>query len=334
VRTMRLLAILTFCTALAASCGTGGTQTTPGPDPPPVVRPTFDQTRAFADLVAQVDFGARTPGSRAHDECKAFLIDRLTTAGARVVTHDFSSTTPLGDGEYDFTNILGVFSEGKGDGVLLLAAHWDSRAKATRDPEPARRIDPVPGANDGASGVSVLLEMARAFTEAAPPRTTIICFFDAEDQGVSGSGLPQSGWAIGSRELAANWPEALPWPDEMILLDLIGGDNVHNAAVGTPTWSNDVFDLPMEPHSLQNAPDLVDRVWTIAERRGHTAFQRRTGTAVSDDHIAFQERGVAAIDIIDFVPPEWDTTHDTPENCDAGSLYQVGDTLLEFVYAE
>ncbi len=333
MRTMRLLATFTFCAALAASCGSGGTQVDPPPPPPPPDRPVFDQALAFADLEAQVAFGPRIPGSDAHDNCQQFLIDRLTAAGARVVTHAFSATTPLGQQEYDFTNVLGILGEDKAGDVLLLGAHWDSREKATQDPDPAKRGDPVPGANDGGSGVGVLLELARGFAEVAPPRPIIVCFFDAEDQGVSGADLPQQGWAIGSRELANNWPDALPWPDEMILLDLVGGDNVHNPAVGLPSWANDVFDLPMERNSLQSAPDLLDRVWSAAERRGHTAFNRTVGRAISDDHIPFQELGVEAIDIIDFAPPEWDTTHDTPENCDAGSLGQVGDTLVEFIYA-
>ena len=329
---MRLLATFTFCAALAASCGSGGTQVDPPVPPPAPQRPVFDEARAFADLEAQVAFGPRIPGSDAHENCLQFLIDRLTASGARVVTHEFSATTPLGQREYDFTNIMGIFSEDKPGDVSLLGAHWDSREKANRDPDPEKRDDPVPGANDGGSGVGVLLELARGFAEVAPPHPIIVCFFDAEDQGVSGADLPQQGWAIGSRELANDWPGALPWPDEMILLDLVGGDNVHNPAVGVPAWANDVFDLPMERNSLQSAPDLLDRVWSAAERRGCTAFNRTVGRAISDDHIPFQELGVAAIDIIDFAPPEWDTTHDTPENCDARSLGQVGDTLVEFIY--
>ena len=331
VKAMRPLIALSLCLALGASCSHDA-----GPQEPPVPpsgqdRPAFDRDRAFSDLEAQCDFGPRAPGSEAHEQCKQFLLDRLNQLADRTVVHDFSAETALG-GTYDFSNLLGVFSEDEDGEVLMLGAHWDSRAKADKDPDLALRDQPVPGANDGASGVSVLLEMARGFAEIPPPRPVIIAFFDAEDQGKQGYDAPQSGWAIGSRRLAGEWPDGLPWPDELILLDLVGGDNVHNARVGLPPYANDRFDLPMERNSLQQAPALLDRVWTAAERLGHAAFERRQGSAVADDHIPFQEAGVKAIDIIDFAPPEWDTTDDTPEHCSPDSLWQVGDTLLEFVY--
>ncbi len=331
---MRPLATLAVCLALGASCShQAGPQQPPNGVEAPAERPVFDRERAFADLVAQCDFGPRIPGSDAHEQCKQFLLGRLAEAGARTVFHDFSAETAFG-GAYDFSNLLGIFSEDAPGGVLLLGAHWDSRAKADRDPDPDLRDEPVPGANDGASGVAVLLEMMRGFAQLAPPRPVIVAFFDAEDQGQQGYEAPQSGWAIGSRKLVAEWPANLPWPDEMILLDLVGGDSEHNERVGLPTYANDRFDLPMEVYSLQRAPDLVDRVWSVAERLGHEAFERTQGRPVSDDHIPFQEAGVPAIDIIDFVPPEWDTTDDTPEHCSADSLWQVGDTLLEFIYNE
>ncbi len=330
---MRLLAALSLCLVLGASCSHDAGTQEPLVPPPGQERPAFDRARAFADLEAQCDFGPRTPGSEAHEQCKQFLLGRLNQLADRTVVHDFSAETALG-GTYDFSNLLGIFGEHEEGEVLMLGAHWDSRAKATQDPDPARRDQPVPGANDGASGVAVLLEMARAFAEKAPPRPVIIAFFDAEDQGQEGYDAPQSGWAVGSRRLAGEWPEALPWPDELILLDLVGGDNQHNPRVGLPPYANDRFDLPMELNSLQQAPSLVDRVWTAAEGLGHAAFERRQGRAISDDHIPFQEAGVQAIDIIDFAPPEWDTTDDTPEHCSPDSLWQVGDTLLEFVYNE
>ncbi len=335
VSRMRLLAAICVYAALGASCssGGGGPETTTPVTPTPSQRPAFDEARAFADLEAQVDFGPRIPGSDAHAQCLQFLVDELEDAGAEVVTQQFSSTTPLGgETEYQFTNIAGLFSPEADGEVLLLGAHWDSRAKATRDPDPDLRDEPVPGANDGASGVAVLLEIARAFAEEAPDRPVMIVFFDAEDQGESNSGWQDGGWILGSRHMAPNWPEELPWPDQMILLDLVGGDNEPNPRLGTPGSSNDRFDLPMERNSLIAAPDLVDRIWTIAEQLEHDAFERTRGSAVIDDHIPFQEAGVEAIDIIDFVPPEWDTTDDTPEHCSADSLDQVGETLLEYIY--
>jgi len=334
VKAMRVLATMIICLALGASCGHhAGPHEPPTPPTPPQQRPAFDRSRAFADLVAQCDFGPRVPGSEAHQQCKQLLLERLSQAAARVVVHDFSVETAFG-GPYEFSNLVGVFSEDNSGDALLLGAHWDSRAKADRDPDPALRDQPVPGANDGASGVAVLLEMMRGFAQTSPPRPVMVAFFDAEDQGQQGYDAPQSGWALGSRRLVAEWPENLTWPDEMILLDLVGGDAEHNERVGVPPYANDRFDLPIEVYSLQNAPELVDRVWGVAERLGHGAFERRQGRPVSDDHIPFQEAGVPAIDIIDFAPPEWDTTDDTPEHCSPDSLWQVGDALLEFIYNE
>lgn len=339
VRKMRLLAAICVFAALGSSCSSGGGDVTVDPPtpppPPPVQRPAFDEARAFADLEAQCAFGARIPGSQAHEDCLAFLIDQLTQAGAQVVTQEFSSRTALGGQQvYDFTNVAGLFAVDAPGQPLLLGAHWDSRALADEDPDPALRTQPVPGANDGASGVAILLEMARAFAGDAPPRPVIIALFDAEDQGGSGSNLPDGGWIIGSREMVNNWPEALPEPSQMILLDLVGGDSEPNPRLGTPGVSDDRFSLPIERNSLANAPDLVDQIWTIAERLGHDAFERTSGRSITDDHIPFVQAGVESVDIIEFVPPEWHTTDDTPEHCSADSLDQVGETVMEFVYGE
>lgn len=334
---MRLLAALCFYAALGASCSSGGSGTTPVPpvNPPPAVeRPAFDADRAFADLEAQCDFGPRIPGSEAHAQCLAWLQQQLADRGATVITQEFSSSTGLSAEVYDFTNVAGLFAADAAGPPLLLGAHWDSRARADHDPAPALRNQPVLGANDGASGVAVLLEIARALQVRAPDRPIMIAFFDAEDQGDTGSRLPNAGWILGSQYMADNWPNELPWPEEMILLDLVGGDEVHNPRVGTPLNSDDRFELLMERNSLQQAPDLVDRIWTIAEGLGHEAFVRTQGQTIIDDHIPFLNAGVEAIDIIEFVPPEWHTTDDTPEHCSPNSLLQVGDTVLEFIYVD
>ena len=333
---MRILAAISLFAALGTSCSSGGgAGPVDPPPPPPDERPAFDRARAFADLEAQVAFGPRVPGSQAHVDCLAFLTGRLQQAGAQVVTQDFTATTGLsGQQAYDFTNVAGLFSAGAPGEVLLLGAHWDSRAIADQDPDPARRTQPVPGANDGASGVAVLLEFARLFAQDAPPRPVIIAFFDAEDQVGTSSSLPDGGWIIGSRKMATDWPQELPRPDQMILLDLVGGDELPNARLGTPGISDDRFTLPIELGSLDNAPVLVDEIWSIAERLGHEAFVRTGGRSITDDHVPFIEAGIPSVDIIEFYPPEWHTTDDTPEHCSPDSLHQVGDTLLEFIYGD
>ena len=314
---------------LGASCSSGGGQVIL--PPPPLVEASGLDARRLADLEAQ-RLGPGL-GTAAHDRCAQFLQQALTDTGARVVTQEFSSATGLSSTVYDFVNILGIYAEGSGGEPLLLGAHWDSRAIAERDPDPSLRDRPILGANDGASGVAVLLELARAFARSAPPRPVIIGFFDAEDQGgTHNAGLPHEGWILGSSHLAANWPATVPWPTQMILLDLVGGDSEHNPRVGAP--HDDDATCPWKGHSLEQAPDLWTRSWTIAERLGRGAFVRQTGAGVVDDHVPFLEAGVEAIDIIEFVPPEWHTQDDTPEHCSADSLLQVGDTLLEFIYGD
>lgn len=337
VNRMRLLSILCIYAALGMSCNSdGGVPQAPPPivtpDPEPVQQPVFNADRAFADLVAQCDFGPRAPGSEGHELCRDFLLQRLNASGARVVTVPFTSSTGLSNQQYQFTNLLGLFSAEADGPVLLLGAHWDTRARADEDPDPALRDQPVLGANDGASGIAVLLELMRSFAEFPPERPIIVAFFDAEDQGAPDSDLPNAGWIIGSQYLVDNWPEQLPWPEQMILVDLVGADGEHNPAVGTPPMATDEFVLKIERYSLQYAPNLVDEIWGIAEQQGHEAFQRVAGRHVIDDHLPFLRRGVEAVNIIHFVPAEWHTTHDTPENCSPDSLFQVGDTLLNYIY--
>jgi len=236
-------------------------------------------------------------------------------------------------GPFDFTNLVAIFGQGQPGVPFLLCAHWDSRPRADEDPEPANRTQPVMGANDGASGVAVLLEMARAFVASPPPRPVIIALLDAEDSGRSGSGLPYQGFCIGATYLAQHWPAALAKPAEGVLLDLVGCDNVANARLQPPLHgANSILDFPMEQNSLAANRALVQRVWTAASRRGHTAFLNTEGNAITDDHLPFIAAGIRVIDIIDFPPEEWHTIDDTPEHCSPDALYQSGDTLLQVIY--
>lgn len=317
-----LILMVTGCT----SCGGGQ----PSANPPVV--PTFVRDRAFADLQHQCDFGPRIPGSQAHSDCLEWMATQLAGAD-RVIRQSFTSTTYFG-GPYDFTNVIALFGQGKPGVPLLLCAHWDCRPKADEDPDPANRDKPVPGANDGASGVAVLLEIARALVASPPPRPVILAMLDAEDSGKSGSGLPYLGFCIGAKYLGEHWPVDLAKPAEGVLLDLVGGDNVPNPRLPPRFGGNDVLDFPEEQNSLGFNQPLVAKVWEIANRRGHTAFKQAEGNNVIDDHVPLNELGnIKVIDIIDFPPPEWHTIDDTPEHCSADALNQSGDTLLALIYA-
>jgi glutaminyl-peptide cyclotransferase len=315
-----LLVLVTGCT----SCGGGGTVN-------PVVAPDFDRVRAFADLEQQCSFGPRVPGSTAHQQCLDWLKTQFPGAD-KVVSQAYTLATPFG-GPYDFTNVLALYGQAQPGTPLLLCAHWDCRPQADEDPDPANRTKPVPGANDGASGVAVLLEIARLLNGNAPPRPVVLALLDAEDSGKEGvAGYDYEGFCLGTEYLAKHWPVDLPKPDAGVLLDLVGGDNIANPRLPPRFGGNDYLDFPIEQYSWQANPGLVRTLWAIAARRGHQAFKNQTGMSVIDDHLPLIAAGIPTVDIIDFPPPEWHTVDDTPEHCSADSLYQVGDTLVQYIY--
>lgn len=317
------LIILTGC----PSCGGGG-----APAPAEPARPSFDKTAAFAALTQQCDFGPRNPGSAGHESCRAWLASQLTALADKVVLQDFEADTILA-GRRQFQNLVGLFGSAATGTPILLGAHWDTRPIADEDPNPANRNLPILGANDGASGVAVLLELARMMKAKAPSRPVLVAFFDAEDSGLAseGAGKRFLGFCVGSDYLANHWPSELPWPAEMVLLDMVGTDNVRNPRLQpTGTVGGPAFKL--EAASLAAAPLLVDRIWSAAQARGHGAFVRQPAGEIIDDHRPFIERGVAAVDIIHFAPAEWHTIDDTPAHCSADTLYQVGDTLVSILW--
>jgi glutaminyl-peptide cyclotransferase len=335
-RRLLLLSML-FVIAGWTSCGSNPPAppqppTPPSPEPP-AARPQFDAQHAFDILKHQVSLGPRAPGTPGHEEAEAYIFEQLTSTSRQAFKQEFEASTLFG-GPYQFANLVGLFGPDNGAKKLMLCAHWDTRPAADEDPDPANRSKPVPGASDGASGVAVLLEIARVFKDTPPPVPIIIALLDAEDSGKSSGAPPYHGFCLGSDYFVKHMPPEAT-PDEVILVDLVGGDSAHNPRVGTRTamGGNDVFDLPIELSSRQAAPGLVDEVYTAAKALGHEAFKRRPGYAVIDDHTPFIHAGIKAIDIIEFDFPEWHTIDDTPDHCDPDSLEQVGDTLLEVIYA-
>jgi glutaminyl-peptide cyclotransferase len=299
----------------------------------PAGHPLFDRDSAFAYLEAQCDFGARIPGSQAHEDCLQWMVARLQATTDTVILQPFTAATPFG-GPYDFTNVIAWFPGNTEAQPVMLGAHWDCRPRADADPDPALRNQPVMGANDGASGVAVLLEIARLAHQNPAHRPFILAFFDAEDSGGGPiGGFDLNGWAIGSSYMAKHMPAQIPAPYALILIDLVGQDEVHNDRLGTPNGSNDYLDFPIESYSLNSAPELVDQIWSIGEAAGHAAFIRTTRGYITDDHVPFIRQGIPALDIIDLPHPEWHTADDTPDCCSPDSLYQVGDTLLRYLYA-
>jgi len=263
----------------------------------------FDAARAFRDLVRQCDFGPRVPGSQGHQDCAAWL-SRELARNADSVRQDRFSVAVKGR-KLELVNIEATFNP-EGRGHVLLCAHWDTRPVADRDPDPGNREKPIPGANDGASGVAVLLEIGRALKAHPPKQRVTIVLFDGEDYGSSPTEM-----FYGSRRYASCYTG--PVPGWAALLDMVGDRDLR---------------LPPERFSQQKAPRIVDRIWGAAERAGCEAFVRTPGPAVLDDHLPLLARGIPCVDVIDFEYPYWHTLADTPDKCAPESLAQVGRAVL------
>lgn len=323
--------LLLMATAvLVSSCGICGGG---GENPAPASLPGFEARQAFSYLEKQVAFGPRLPGSEGHAQQLTWMKAMLQPLAEQVIVQEFSATTAFG-GPHDFTNLVAVFSSTAPGPITLVGAHWDTRPQADEDPDPARRSQPVPGANDGASGVAILLELAHILHQEPPPHPVYLAFFDAEDSGRVGSGLIYLGFCLGSAHLVQHWPEPLRPADRVVVLDLVGGTSRHNprVPVRTDLGGNDYFDLRVEQNSLQHAPELVNKIWTLGESLGHTAFRRSLQSAIIDDHLPFLAVGIPAVDLIDYPPPVWHTVDDTPEYCSPSALRQVGETMVALLY--
>lgn len=273
-------------------------------------RPAFDGKRAFADLDKQVSFGPRVPGTRAHLECRDWLMTELEKSADRVELQTF--TQVVNGKSLRLYNIFGIFNENAPKRIIL-CAHWDTRPTADEELDPANRRKPIVGANDGASGVAVLLELARQFKAKRPDVGIIIAFWDGEDYGPDVNNM-----LMGSRYFAKNMGKLRPTYG--ILLDMVGDRDLQ---------------IYKETNSVLAAPDLVEKVWRVAGELGYRKyFPNAQKYTIIDDHIPLIEAGVPCIDLIDFDYPYWHTLQDTVDKCSAQSLQIVGEVVAAVVYSE
>lgn len=262
----------------------------PQPEAVPVI---FDGQRAYADVQTQVAFGARLPGSEGHAKIVEWIGEELVKAGWAV---EVQESEALG---HPIKNIVARRSDESPQ--IIIGAHYDSRMYADNDPDPAQHTSFVPGANDGASGVAVLLELARSLPKETAP--VWLVFFDAEDNGR----IEGWDWILGSREFVKNNSVQ---PRAAIIVDMIG-------------------DADLNIYKERNSnPDLTDEIWAVAKELGYeNKFIPEYKHSMLDDHTPFLEAGIPAVDIIDFDYPYWHTIQDTPDKVSAESLQSVGETL-------
>ena len=279
--------------------------------------PKFDKGNAFRYLVEQCEFGPRNPGSNGYKQCLDYLQKTLSGFADTILLQPFVLDDLVNEKSYDLTNIIARFKVGDPQ-QLLIGAHWDTRPWADEDPDTEKRNDPIIGANDGASGVAVILELARILNASPPPIGITLVLFDGEDMGRSGT--PKS-YAQGSLAFAKDLP--IEKPDEAIILDMIGDAELH---------------IPIERYSYQQNRQLVKKLWGLAKVLSLDAFESRIEYSIYDDHVPlWAEAKIPAVDIIDFNYPNsytnyWHTTQDLPEHCSAESLGQVGTLLVHYIY--
>lgn len=286
----------------------------------PSSKPSFNGERAFEYLKMQCDFGPRSPGSEGHQQCGDFLAQELEKFADKVWEQKFEYRDKQDTARvYQGRNLVASFNvKPQKNYRVLLCAHWDTRPYADKDPDPTKRRSPVPGANDGASGVAVLLEMAQILHHSKPDFGVDIVLFDLEDLGAYNASLfPDSlnQFCIGSEYFVSHMPDYRPRYG--ILLDMIGDRELV---------------IKKEGYSQANAAGVVGKVWKAAREVGAAAFVNEAGAALHDDHLAFLQKGIPVINLIDFDYPYWHTTEDTPDKCSVESVQQVGDVLVEVLY--
>ena len=315
---------------LVASCGNLKKQTTDESASLQPVGPVFCADSAYLYCQAQCDFGPRTMNSKAHDDCEKWIISKFESFGMQVtpqkaVLKGYDGTS------LNSTNIIASYRPDLTDRVLL-CAHWDSRPWADNDPDEANWKTPVMAANDGASGVAVMLEIARLLSKDTLQLGVDFICFDAEDWGVpqwNEDNFDSDSWALGAQYWSTNLHKKGYRARFGILLDMVGGQGAQ---------------FYKETMSVQYANHIVEKVWRAAQVVGYgSMFPSQQGTGVTDDHISVNTKAkIPTIDIIPYYPnceqssfgPTSHTVNDDMEHIDKNTLQAVGQTLIQVLFSE
>ena len=288
--------------------------------------PRFERDSAYAYLETQVNFGPRVPNTEEHRQCKEWLVSQFKQFGAKVIEQDFQATAYTGT-VLNSTNIIAQYNP-KATKRVLLAAHWDSRPFADSPLSEGPRNEAILGADDGGSGVAVLLEVARLLNETPIEMGVDIVLFDAEDYGDSDTHTPDS-YALGSQYWSRNVHlSGQQSPKYGILLDMVGSKNAR---------------FPKEYYSTQFAPRIVNKVWKLAQNMGYgNHFVDAASGAIADDH--YYVNTIAQIPMIDIINRQpdtqtgfgkyWHTHNDNMDVIDKRTLRAVGQVVLAVIYRE
>ncbi len=314
-----VLVIAVMALAGCASANAGSQSDSADAEGAPATAAAFSGDSAYQYVAKQVEFGPRVPNTPAHKLAGDWLVGELRRHGAQEVIEQPLSLRAFDGTQLQARNILGRYNPEASERILLLA-HWDCRPWADEDEDEGKRQQPVDGANDGASGVGVLLEIARQLGEQAPSKGVDILFVDAEDWGSEGD---EDSWALGAQAFAANPPVKGYSAKEAILLDMVGGENA--------TFRREYF-------SEKAASNLNSSLWAIASRLGYSStFPNQPGSAITDDHVRMIEMGIPAVDIIEYNPanggfnPRWHTSRDTMEGISPATLQAVGEVVMTYL---
>ncbi len=282
--------------------------------------PLFDSENAYRLIERQLSFGPRAPGLPGHDDCRRFLRQFLSQYADTVFEQRFSQE--VYGKQLVLTNIGASFRPEHSTRILF-CAHWDTRPFADEDPDPAKRTLPILGANDGASGTAVLLELARLMARTPPPIGVDILLVDGEDYGKA---TDLANFCLGSRYAARRYPFPVS-PQWVIVVDLVGDREA---------W------FPWEEYSWRSAPELLQEIWSLGSQIAPEKFRHTRYAPIFDDHVPFIEAGWRAVLIIDaeLVGNQslsirrryWHTHRDVMENISTESLHAVGQTLVNWLY--